>query len=337
MNPKVSIIVPVFQAEDTIERCIKSLINQSYENIEVVLIDDGSSDNSADKCVEWERKDNRVKLVCMNQNKGVSVARNRGLDSMTGDYFCFLDSDDYLEEDMIRSMVEKALSEASDICICGFKRENYGKIIKEINSVQICAVSIEDFFYEYFWLLFNNHILHNIGTKLYKKRIVDDNQIRFNEEIGIKEDISFALEYLKHCEVISSVSESYYIYTSNEKSIMHNYVKNYDAGLKYYANIILNMDCLDEEIVHYSLMKDSFGLYIVEMIFPKITIKGISKLNSLVCDNYSWKNLNKPSDIEADIGRDEKMYIFLLRHKLKLCLTLLGLWKRYKYIRSNNK
>lgn len=104
---KISIIVPVYQAEKYISKCIESIVNQTYKNLEIILIDDGSTDRSGEICDEYGKKDNRI-VVVHNKNKGVSVARNCGLDIATGDYITFVDSDDYIDLQMYSESLAKA-------------------------------------------------------------------------------------------------------------------------------------------------------------------------------------------------------------------------------------
>ena len=112
---KISIIVPVYQAEKYISKCIESIVNQTYKNLEIILVDDGSTDRSGEICDEYGKKDNRI-VVVHNKNKGVSVARNCGLDIATGDYITFVDSDDYIDLQMYSEMM-KVVEKYS--CDCG--------------------------------------------------------------------------------------------------------------------------------------------------------------------------------------------------------------------------
>ena len=105
---KVSIIVPVYNVEKYVERCIESIIKQSYKNLEIILIDDGSKDNSGKICDEYAEKDNRIKVI-HKKNGGLSDARNTGLNIADGEYICFIDSDDYIHKDLVKDNLEKLI------------------------------------------------------------------------------------------------------------------------------------------------------------------------------------------------------------------------------------
>ena len=122
MNKLISIIMPVYNAEKYLNRSIESIMNQTYNNIEIILVNDGSTDNSLEICTSYQEKDNRIKLI--NQaNKGVSFARNKGIDEATGDYIMFIDSDDYVEKNMIEDMVSKITEDDIDLVISGIKMD----------------------------------------------------------------------------------------------------------------------------------------------------------------------------------------------------------------------
>ena len=119
MEPLISVIVPIYNAEQYIDRCIKSILKQTYSNLEVLLIDDGSSDGSSSICKQYELSDNRVHYYHQH-NSGVSAARNKGLDIAKGEYIGFCDADDWIESDMYEVLYSMINSSQSDIAICSF-------------------------------------------------------------------------------------------------------------------------------------------------------------------------------------------------------------------------
>ena len=104
---KISVIIPVYNAENTIDRCLDSVTKQTFGNLEIILIDDGSQDNSKEKYQEWAKKDNRIKIITQ-KNRGVSAARNAGINIATGDYIAFVDSDDWIDSTMYEKLLKKA-------------------------------------------------------------------------------------------------------------------------------------------------------------------------------------------------------------------------------------
>lgn len=129
---KVSIVVPVYNVENYISRCINSLIKQSYKNLEIVLVDDGSTDSSGNICDEYKKIDSRIKVI-HKKNGGLSDARNFGIDGCTGEYICFVDSDDWIEKEMIETLLNDIIDTDSDIAICGRYRayDNEEKIVEK--------------------------------------------------------------------------------------------------------------------------------------------------------------------------------------------------------------
>ena len=121
-DSKISIIVPVYNAEKYLVECLNSLVEQTYKNIEIILIDDGSIDNSAKICDEYAKKDERIKVVHQ-KNSGVSVARNNGLDMHTGDYVMFVDSDDWIELNTCEILINNIISNDKDILIYNYYLE----------------------------------------------------------------------------------------------------------------------------------------------------------------------------------------------------------------------
>ncbi|MDA3769093.1 glycosyltransferase family 2 protein [Streptococcus thermophilus] len=127
---KISVIVPVYNVESYLERCINSLLNQTYSNLEIILIDDGSTDRSGQICDQYKNRDEFV--VIHKENAGLGMARNTGLDVATGKYIIFVDSDDYIDNNMIQSLYEEIQKTSSDTCIGGFKRvyANHSDVFK---------------------------------------------------------------------------------------------------------------------------------------------------------------------------------------------------------------
>ena len=163
MIPKISIIVPVYNSETTIERCIVSLISQTYTNIEIILINDGSKDKSGQICDSYSNKDNRIK-VYHKTNEGVSIARNLGIKEATGEYVLFVDSDDYLSLNACESLIYKQGLSASDCVIFGFNQLSGTIWAPQIDKLYS---SLKDFKEEYiYWL--NTELLSSSVNKLYK-------------------------------------------------------------------------------------------------------------------------------------------------------------------------
>ena len=135
MNNLVSVIIPVFNAETYLERCIKSVVNQTYKNLEIILINDGSIDRSKEICESWKKRDSRI-FIINKKNTGVSDSRNQGIKEANGKFITFVDSDDYLEINMIEYLSKSIEEDKSDIAICGFNYFNDKKIISKTKKTK---------------------------------------------------------------------------------------------------------------------------------------------------------------------------------------------------------
>ena len=168
---KVSIIIPVYNVEKYITKTIESVINQTYSDIEVILIDDGSEDSSGSICDEYAKNDDRIK-VFHQENLGVSQARNKGIDISTGDYILFIDSDDYVSNDYIEALINGAIKTNADVCCCGYtcitKEDRY-----EHNDYPECLEATRE--------VFLNCLFSGTGgtvcSKLYRSEIIKENSI----------------------------------------------------------------------------------------------------------------------------------------------------------------
>lgn len=212
----VSVIVPVYNVEAYLNRCVNSIINQTYKNIEIILIDDGSTDNSGKICDMYVKKDDRV--VCRHtENRGVSSARNLGLDIANGEYITFVDSDDYIDISLIEKMLNKI--ENQDLVVCGICQteldskknyvygtmKTYDYIKQDIIKGFFDVSSIKDYMYGPF-------------NKLYKKSVLGD--LKFRTDLRIGEDFLFVFKYLMECNTIRIFDECLYNYEKRENSAM---------------------------------------------------------------------------------------------------------------------
>lgn len=128
MEELISVVVPVYNVQDCLDKCLESIVSQTYENLEIIVIDDGSTDLSSKKCDEWLKKDNRIKVIHQ-ENKGLAEARNVGISKSTGKYISFVDSDDFIDSKMIEILYKTLVKTNSQISVCKFKRvDNYSKV-----------------------------------------------------------------------------------------------------------------------------------------------------------------------------------------------------------------
>lgn len=210
LNRKVSVIVPVYNVEKYLRKCIESILSQTYSNIELLLIDDGSKDSSGQICDEFASKDTRVKVI-HKQNGGVSSARNLGIEKATGDYIGFVDSDDFISPEMYRVLVEMIEETQVDIAICGYLKEvSPGEYKRYWEEDVECILSQQEQLNN---LLTNRFYSCSCCDKLFRKELIT--ALRFDEKIKQYEDMLFMFQAMKKSEKAAYISEPYYYYRTN--------------------------------------------------------------------------------------------------------------------------
>lgn len=215
---KVSIIVPIYNMGNNLEKSIGALLKQSYENIEVLLIDDGSTDNSLEECVKLEKSDTRVK-VFHTENRGSGLARNYGIKNATGEYLYFPDADDYIEPAAIKTMVEYARNTVADIVICGYTYRNRktGRTLftKKYVHTKISGEELRDN-YAFYKMGSPNHGFGGAPwNKLFKKSVVDKNCLEY-PPLRRHQDEAFIAKFFGCCERIVFIEEVLYTYYVND-------------------------------------------------------------------------------------------------------------------------
>lgn len=211
MQHKISIIVPVYNASQTLSRCVNSLLNQEYANTEIILINDGSSDNSASLCDAYALQHSSVK-VFHQKNQGVSQARNKGIEESTGDYILFVDSDDYLEPNCLSTLL--ALPPADITYMSSNVHYSTGDFTSYHLSNRYCTKK-EDIENEILHLKCNPQGYVYFGytwNKLFKASIIREHHIRFIKGLSFYEDDAFTLEFFKHATSLRTLSDSLYNY-----------------------------------------------------------------------------------------------------------------------------
>lgn len=253
MDDKVSIIIPVYGAEKSLKRCVESLCAGTYSNIEILLIDDCSPDNSLAVCKQLQETYTQVKVLCNEQNMGVSETRNRGLAEMTGTYLMFVDSDDWVEPDYVETFVNAYQQFGADMTVCGYI--NHDEVQnnatdyfgwKDVQGMELRPLrsSLND--------LLQERLLQQIWNKFFLASIIKDNALRFDPSIKMGEDFRFLLAYLG-CVIgdkLLLINKPLYHYIRcSGTSAMSNFgTEKIDEPLKNYASMYRLMGLTEEEI-----------------------------------------------------------------------------------------
>lgn len=210
MAGKISIIIPVFNTVKYFKRCIELIINQTYGNLEIILIDDGSTDGSSELCDQYAAKDSRI--ICVHQeNKGVSAARNRGIELCTGSFIHFPDSDDYLDLDTYRILMDVIEQQECDCVVfeyyIEFPNKAYAHVLSDDQYGAFTGIQSQK-------KLFNG--FHFVCTKFFKNSVIGN--LRFREDIRRGEDTLFAAMAMKNCEKIWFIKQPLYHYIQSDDS-----------------------------------------------------------------------------------------------------------------------
>jgi len=248
LSSKISIIVPVYNAEKHLKECLDSIINQTLKEIQIIIINDGSNDNSKEIILDYGSKDDRI-LFINSLNEGVSAARNKGIEKATGKYIGFVDADDYLDPKMYQRLFEVAEEQNASLAICNAmvadeKVESKKRLKLKNESVVVSdkAGLVMDFLgFKYDYANWN---------KIYALEIVKKYHLKFYENLAIWEDLLFNLEFIVYANKIVTLSEGLYYYRVHDASVMadskllvsHQYNVFYDAYISFCNKHSLHME-----------------------------------------------------------------------------------------------
>lgn len=307
MNYKISVIVPVYNVEKYIDKCLNSIVNQTNKNLEIILIDDGSTDRSGDICEQYAMCDSRIKVIHQ-KNQGLSSARNRGLDIASGEYIGFVDSDDWISIDMYQILLTTALKYNADIVECGYEKvyENKEYIIDsniEITEDKIFILNnIEALHEEMQWGKFTAIACN----KLYRKCLF----LKFRYPIGkCHEDEHLTYKLLYSCNRLVSINEIklYYYLQKREGSITAKFTeKNLDI-----------YDAYEEKtIFFYKNVRVLYGEMLNNLLWLIFYLIYQSEIYSIKCkkvnDIYNRTKKNKKKYLSNNIKLNYKLQLLLL-------------------------
>lgn len=318
MNELISVIVPIYNVEKYLHQCLKSIINQTYKNLEIILVDDGSPDNCPKICDEYSRKDKRIKVI-HKENGGLSSARNAGLDVVTGEYISFIDSDDMIDEKFIETLYNLCKENNCDISECNLQRFEKEVVKKADNYDKKIYTNYEMQRRLYIPEYFIRGIV--VWNKLYKRYLYDD--IRFPTG-KINEDEFTTYKVLYKCKSsICVTDEELYFYRINENSIM---------GQKFNPKRLDVLDAFEERKEFYKNCGE------MELYFDTI-----SKYHKILKDLYmNTKNINESQTylkkIKKQLKKNCREYMRINCSYIKKIKVIFVSWFTdfYYYIIRNN-
>ncbi|MDR6121164.1 glycosyltransferase involved in cell wall biosynthesis [Bacillus sp. SLBN-46] len=341
MDDLISVIVPVYNVEKYLPRCLDSIIYQKHKHLQIILVNDGSSDLSGKICDEYAKRDSRITVIHQ-KNSGVSNARNNGLLYAKGKYVQFIDGDDYIEKDMCSRLYE-AMSDNCDLVICGYRiiQDGISKSRMHDNHINTTKDWYRDFI-----LMYENALLHSPCNKLYIKKKI---KVNFRQDISLGEDLIFNLDYIRSIENIICIPDVLYSYIK----YMPINKKLSSLASKYREDFLEIQLVLHEEVENY--IKFAFPnnseiinyekFHLISCCFSSISktvyssgVSAIKKINSIKqwSENKEIQkciNTTRTSNFFENISTFQRVQFKLFRYflKQKLCITIY-LSLRAKYI-----
>lgn len=309
----VSVVLPIYNVEKYLDRCVESIVNQTYKNLEIILVDDGSPDNCPQMCDEWSRKDERIKVI-HKVNAGLGYARNTGIENATGSYICFVDSDDYVATDTIEKVYSAVKTNNADIGIFGFSTvDKNGKVTRVItpktekvkyDGEEVVKTFLPDL------ITWNpdsgkaTDLRMSAWTALFSMKLIQRNSWRFvSEREIISEDVYSLLDLYNDVKSVVVVPESYYFYCENETSLTHSYKKDRYERIKHcYEMCISKCEQLN------------YGQDIKSRLSYPFTANAIAAMKMIVTSDLLKKEKNKMINM---IVHDQTMQDVVHRMNLK--------------------
>ena len=303
-NAKISIIIAVYNTEKYIEKCLKSIMNQTYKNIEIIVVNDCSKDKSLEIINKLKKKDDRIVIINNEENKGLSYSRNVAMKTATGDYFGFIDSDDYIPEDYYEKMINLMIKEKTNVCVCDIKlvyeNDNTERLIPCGGKDKIDAI--------------NNGLAASCCNKLFHRKVIED--ISFSEG-KVNEDIAVVIPILAKENKISYENSVYYNYVQRNNSIQNSNIT--DKRFDIFYGVELTIDRI-KKCKDYKLYRDAIVFQqLITLVFYVLAneknifkrCKWFRKSGKLlrpfnILDNIYF------NEFLDEVGRKHKLYYSLL-------------------------
>ena len=346
MKPKISVIVPAYNVEKYIEESLNSIINQTLKDIEIIIINDGSTDKSTEIINEISRNDSRV-IVINQKNSGVSKARNIGMMLAKGDYISFIDSDDYIETDMLEKMYRAAEKYDCDIVQCNYAIDNNGERREVVQNIKPNKLLKENEIIEYIKTgLIDGSLATYVWNKIFKRQFLRDNDLMFKEDLNMFEDWYFIMDIITYTKKMIFLPENLYNYRIAPNSLSRKYIYNHEdlilnlqsAKLNYIKLWNLNINPYKSKYI-ISLYDDLFKIihYILNDSYNLDKNTQFLKINSILKSELIENNINKNNDSLYILNRStNKLYLKPILYGVRnKNLNLIYYWvQMYKFIKK---
>ncbi|WP_374931958.1 glycosyltransferase family 2 protein [Neobacillus driksii] len=326
MVPKVSVIIPVYNCEKYLSNCLDSIIAQTYTNLEIIIVNDGSMDGSELIINKYKEAHKEIKYFYQ-ENRGPSEARNIAITNATGEYLVFIDSDDTVEKNYIESLYNKIVSSGSDLVCCGYKDISRFGLVNHSDFIFENTIPLHSFIE-----MVCNGTGGVLWSKIFKKEIIKMYNLQMDKNLFMSEDLIFVLRYATHCKSFAAIKEYSYNYNRlNDSSISSN------ISIRYLPNYIRVCETLEEVLNSIDLDKNKIKKIITERIQEIVLIgveqqsinlkvlgmeNAVQNVINLLSENYIQEYIDHFSSQNVFY----KPYVFLLKKKLVKSSILYGVY-----------
>lgn len=334
MVPQISIIIPIYNVEKYIKRCIDSVINQTFRNIEIILVDDKSPDNCPQICDEYVQKDHRIRVIHKPKNEGLGMARNSGIQIAQGRYIAFIDSDDFIDYSMYQNLYNLAIQDNYDVVYSEFntsfypgftiikKKEQIYKNKNEIETLMIDMIGSEP--------SYPSDVKFQVSSckALYSLEIIKKYQIQFHSERNyISEDLLFNLEFLSKANKAKYTPQKWYYYCLNNSSLSHSYKQQvWNKYLKIYLYLKSKESFFNNKKEFNLRLQRTLIFYTRGALTKEILLNPNKKESSI-----NIRNILECKELKEVLGTypgyllpiKHKIFFYLIKFRIKPFISLL--------------
>jgi glycosyltransferase involved in cell wall biosynthesis len=346
MQPFLSIIVPVYKVEKYLRQCVNSILGQDFEDFELILVNDGSPDNSPNICDEYCLRDKRVKVI-HKKNGGLVSARKAGVERANGKYIGFVDADDWISNEMYQKMCGVAIETNADIVHCNLNYVNNQSVVTHMLEINSGFYSGEDMIKDiYPNLIFNGYNLNNtlipsLCTKIIKIDIIKNNLENVDDSITIGEDMACSYPCILDAESIYILAEDFlYFYRQNNESMVHSYMDNYFERNLLLVNLLQSIN-IKKNKYNIGSQIDKFAFYSASSAIkneflsdsPHSNVEKLRIVKKIMNDKSVMKSL-KTSPPEM-LDRQGKLFYYLLKNNWAILMYIINIL--YVYMLRNRE
>lgn len=333
MKPLVSIVIPIYNGEKYIETCMESMLGQSYENIEIIMVNDGSKDSSSEICDKYAAGDARVKVIHQ-ENKGLSGARNAGIAKATGEYVIFFDVDDTVDKDVIKDNIKLATDNNADVVMFCFWYYNVDTGELKPNPMdRVFVGDAREYFYDYLIPTMDTEVFNAPWNKMIKKSVLEDNNLHFDSRYPIYEDIIFASELFNVVNKIVVNNKMYYKYfvRSSGSLITRFYETFFDSVTQFHTNAMrycAKYENNESQVRRFNKLYVTLTIMHLKQISCKADLHNDRKYELIkrICDNTQF--IEALNNTELPTSKKKIMRILIMKKRYGAICKLYNILNR---------